>query len=372
MEPAPAPGALPDLVAPDPNGSGASAACEATRAEAEVISEPVDIIVLLDNSISMIDEARSMEGSLNDNFAAILEQSGVDYRFILITEHRRAASPLGATSVCISSPLGASASCPTPEPVFGPRFFHYSVSIGSLDSLAIVLDTYDGRRRDHYGLAANGWSAWLRAGSKKVFLELSDDNSLMPANAFLSSLTSAAPEHFGTDPTRPSLTWHSIVGVAEKPAPAEAYEPDEPVELRPCTGNLNTVFNAGPTYQELSRLSGGLRFPICQFDAYDVVFQTIADAVVSTTRIACGFAIPTATGGRTVDLDKVAVSYEPGDGSPVRVFGQVTTAGDCQRDAFIVEQSSIQLCPEACDTIRADRGAAVDVLFTCESTVIVR
>jgi hypothetical protein len=364
---------LPDLVSPDSSGGGTgSGACEATRAEAEVISEPVDIIVLLDNSISMIDEARSMEANLNDNFASILERSGVDYRVILLTEHREGDSLLGATSVCISSPLGASASCPTPEPVFGQRFFHYSVSIGSLDSLAIVLDTYDGRRPDRYGLAPNGWSEWLRPGSKKVFLELSDDNSLLPADAFLSSLTSAGAEHFGTDPARPSLVWHSIVGLAEKPVPAEAYQPNEPVEIRPCSGNLNTVFNAGPTYQDLSRLTGGLRFPICQFDAYDVVFQTIADAVVSTTRIACGFAIPIPSSGRAVDLDKVAVSYEPGDGGPVRVFGQVVDPGDCQLDAFLVDQSGIQLCPEACDAIRADPGAAVDVLFTCESTVIVR
>jgi hypothetical protein len=320
----------------------------------------------------MIDEARSMEENLNVSFASTLEQSGIDYRVIMITKHRDNDSLLGATSVCISSPLGAATECPMPQPVFGDRFFHYSVAIGSNDSLTTLLDTYSGNRRDDYGLAPGGWSQWLRPASKKVFLELSDDNSLVPADRFLSSLTNVAPESFGSDLAHASLVWHSIVGVAEKATATEAYQPDEPVEIRPCSGNRNSVFNAGTTYQDLSRLTGGLRFPICQFQAYDVVFQTIAEAVVNTTSIACGFAIPTPGVGRTVDMDKVAVSYAPGDGSAARVFGQVKDPALCQRDAFLASEDGITLCPAACDEIRADPHAAVDVLFTCQSTVIVR
>jgi hypothetical protein len=367
---APAPDLLGSMYEPEPGGN--SGGCEATRAEAEVVSEPVDIVVLLDNSLSMIDEARSMEANLNDNFASILEQSGIDYRVILISRHRESDGLLGSTSVCIAAPLSSGGQCPAPQPALGERFFHYSVDVGSHDSLTLLLDTYAGQRRDAYNLAPDGWSAWLRAGAKKVFLELSDDNSLLPADAFLSALTSAAPAQFGADATHPSLVWHSIVGVAEKAAPAEAYAPSEPVELRQCTGNRNSVFNAGPVYQDLSRLTGGLRFPICQFDAYDVVFRSIAAAVVSTTRIACGFAVPSPGAGTSVDLDKVAVSYAPGGGGPVQVFGQVTDAAACQADRFLAEPSGITLCPAACDAIRADPGAAVDVLFTCESTVIVR
>jgi hypothetical protein len=346
--------------------------CVATRAEAEVVTEPVDVVVLLDNSLSMIDEAKSMEANLNDNFATILAQSGIDYRVILISSHRESDNLLSATSVCISSPLSAGGQCPAQRPVFGERFFHYSVDVGSHDSLTLLLDTYAGRRPDDYGLAPGGWSQWLRAGAQKVFLELTDDDSLVPADIFLSSLTSAAPAQFGTDPSRPTLVWHSIVGIAEKAAPAEAYQPGEPIELGRCSGNLNSVFNAGATYQELSRLTGGLRFPICQFGAYDVVFRTIADAVISTTRIACGFAVPNPPAGTMLDFDKVAVSYAPGDGGPVQIFGQVTDAAACQRDTFLAEPGGITLCAGACDAVRADPGATVDVLFTCESTVVVR
>lgn len=98
----------------------------------------------------------------------------------------------------------------------------------------------------------------------------------------------------------------------------------------------------------------------------------LAEAVVNTTSIARGFAIPTPGVGRTVDMDKVAVSYAPGDGSAARVFGQVKDPALCQRDAFLSSEDGITLCPAACDEVRADLHAAVDVLFTCESTVIVR
>jgi hypothetical protein len=362
----------PDLLGPAYEPASDDAVCVATRAEAEVVAEPVDIVVLLDNSLSMIDEAKSMEANLNDNFAAILAQSGIDYRVILISNHRDTDNLLGATSVCISGPLSAGGPCPTQQPVFGERFFHYSVDVGSHDSLTLLLDTYAGQRRDDYGIAPGGWSQWLRPGAEKVFLELTDDDSLLPADVFLSSLTSAAPHQFGTDPLQPTLVWHSIVGIGEKAAPADAYQPSEPVELRRCSGNLNSVFNAGATYQELSRRTGGLRFPICQFGAYDVVFRTIAEAVISTTRVACSFAVPDPPAGTTLELDKVAVSYAPGAGGPGQVFGQVTDAAACQSDTFLAEPSRITLCPAACDVIRADPGGAVDVLFTCESTVVVR
>jgi hypothetical protein len=362
----------PDLIGSTYEPGRGDGVCVATRAEAEVVAEPVDIVVLLDNSLSMIDEAKSMEANLNDNFASILAQSGIDYRVILISSHRESDSPLSATSVCISAPLSAGGQCPHQQPVFGERFFHYGVDVGSHDSLTLLLDTYAGRRPDDYGLAPGGWSQWLREGARKVFLELTDDDSFLPADLFLTSLTGAAPAQFGTDPVHPTLVWHSIVGIAEKAAPAEAYQPSEPVELRRCSGNLNSVFNAGATYQELSRLTGGLRFPICQFGAYDVVFRTIADAVVSTTRLACSFAVPNPPAGTTLDFEKVAVSYAPGDGGPAQIFGQVTDAAACQPDTFLAGPGGITLCPGACDAVRADPGAAVDVLFTCESTVVVR
>jgi hypothetical protein len=380
-EPAPStnePSAPPPLLGDGPPATPGSdpgtpppGACAAARSEAELVREPIDIVVLLDNSLSMVDEARSVEATLNVNFASVLEDSGIDYRLILISRHRNNDTLLGATAVCIDPPLGGGGPCPSAQPSFGARFFHYSTEVGSSDSFDVLLGSYDGRRRDDFQLAPGGWSAWLREGAKKVFLEISDDDENMPASTFLGELSALAPEHFGSDPSRPDIVWHSIVGLPEKPNPVEAYAPSEPVQDGRCFGNLTTVFNSGRNYQELSRSTGGLRFPICQFGAYDQVFETIAASVARTSAVACGFAIPAPPGGQRLELDKVAVSYAPSSGAPI-VLGQAVDAASCQADAFLVEGESITLCPAACDRVRADPGGSVEVLFTCESTLILR
>jgi hypothetical protein len=158
--------------------------------------------------------------------------------------------------------------------------------------------------------------------------------------------------------------------LAAKPVPAEAYLPTEPVQMEVCPA----VSTAGVNYQELSILTGGLRFPICQFDHYDTVFQTIAEDVVVQADIACFFPIPDPPPGQdAIVLDNVAVTWETGTGTS-QTFGQAATVADCQADAFYIDAANdqINLCPEACDAVRADATSNVRVDFTCESTIIVK
>ncbi|HEU4581832.1 MAG TPA: hypothetical protein VFS67_26440 [Polyangiaceae bacterium] len=342
--------------------------CSSARAQPERIREAVDIVVVLDNSGSMSDEAQSVEANLNVNFAQILAGSGVDYRLILISRQRTSSGQ--RTSACISQPLSGLAQCPADQPLFSDRFFQYSVEVGSHNSLSLLLDTYDGTQADEFELAPHGWSEWLRPTSKKVFLEFSDDDSRMEAASFLSDLMSLAPEHFGTNGSPAQLVWHSIVGLAQKDVPTEPYLAAEPVQDSECRGN--TVFSAGGTYQDLSRLTGGLRFPICEFAGYDRVFQAIADDVVTRTGLSCGFPIPAPPSGQRLELDKVAVAYTRGDGSGVQTLGQVTDPSKCGDDAFLIRDGAIDLCPQACARIQRDALATVDVVFSCASTLILR
>jgi hypothetical protein len=146
--------------------------------------------------------------------------------------------------------------------------------------------------------------------------------------------------------------------------------PDEAVQEETCTGNDNDVENAGETYQELSRLTGGLRFPLCQFDAYDVVFQTIAEDVVLTRGIECDFEIPEPR-GLELDPDTLAIQYSPGNGAATVQFGQTTGLDACQAEAFYIAAGRVNLCPETCTAIRSDPAASMTVLYTCESQLIV-
>jgi hypothetical protein len=354
----------------DPSQTGGSAgvnACATVSAPAELTSEPVDIVIVIDNSGSMKDELVAVENNINDNFASILTQSGVDYRVIVVSRHRTDDN----TSICVTQPLGGNTACPAPEPVFTDRFFQYSIKIESDDSFDRILDTY-ALEDEKYELTTVGWKEWLRPGAKKVFLEVTDDNEDTPVDTFLDGLTAMAPEHFGTDKDHLTFTWHSITGLKEKAVPTDPYRPDEPIQTELCTSPTNEVVLAGDPYQDLSRRTGGLRFPLCQFAAYDVVFNQIAKDVAVKAKVACDFAIPTPSDGQELDLDKVAVSRKATDGNPGAPYGQAPTSADCQADAFYIESDRIYLCPETCAALQADPGGGVDVLFTCESTIIVK
>jgi hypothetical protein len=248
--------------------------CAQASAEAELVKEPVDIILVLDNSGSMAAELQAVEDNINLNFAAILAASDVDYRVILLSRHRKAErGPTGewSTSICVSSPLSALPSCPAQAPVLSERFYHYNEKIESHDSLEKIVSFY--RRPDsRSSLTVLGYSEWLRASAKKVFLELTDDDEGGPDDAqvhtvesFFQALVTLDPAQFGDDPSKPNIVWHSIIGLQEKAVATDAYTPDEPVAMGECTGNQNEVSAPGLLYQELSRRTGGLRFPLCQF-----------------------------------------------------------------------------------------------------------
>ncbi|MEO6603566.1 MAG: hypothetical protein ABIQ16_27025 [Polyangiaceae bacterium] len=346
--------------------------CASTSATPMITKEPVDIILVLDNSGSMADELDAVEKNINVNFATILQQSGVDYRVILISRHRkdvRAASGESSTSICVSAPLSGLPTCPGPKPVNSERFFQYSIKIESSDSFDQILATYN-LRDAKFDLTKLGWSEWLRPGAKKVFLEMTDDNAALPVDTFVQKLVALSPQ-FGTDATHPTFTFHSIIGIKEKALPAMPYLADEPVQMAECNGGGDKVANAGLSYQDLSKRTGGLRFPICEFASYDTVFKTIADDVVVKSQLACDFDIPMPPDGQELDLTKVAVAYtKSGVGDPIQ-FGQASSSAACEANAFYIQNDHIYLCPDTCQTIKADSSAKVDVLFTCQSTIII-
>ncbi len=357
-------------------------ACALERADTVQFKEPVDIIVVVDNSASMEQELSSMELNINQNFASILEESQLDYRMIVLTLHRRfprTGYGQSATMLCVTEPLSSVEDCTAaPEPAFSDHFFQYSTRIESDDSFDVLLDTFEPPfdsedREDEFGNAPLGWSEWLRPGIKKVFLELTDDDEDMASADFVRALSELAPEHFGADPEQPSFVFHSIVGIAPKAEPTEPYQPGEALENGTCTKGSLALPNAGETYQELSRLTGGLRFPICVPAAYDVVFREIAGKVIAQSNLACDFPVPEAPAGRTLDLDRVSVAIEhETTGAATTLLGQARIAAECASDAFFIDGGRIQLCPDVCSAVRGEEGARVDVLFGCESSIIVR
>lgn len=338
------------------------ASCASISQQATLGSRPVDIIFVIDNSGSMTAEITGVEQNINQNFAAIIGASGLDYRVIMLSTH---GSATATQSICISAPLSGATTCSPPpaRPVNTARFFHYSTEIGSTNSFRKILDTYN--VADPNGAAPQGWSQWLRPNSMKTFIEITDDNQTASTDylAFENQLFQKMPAVFGTAASR-NYVFHSIVGVAAKANPADAYQPAEAL----VTGLCPSAVNAGTQYQNLSKVTGGLRFPVCDPSKYDTVFRTVAQGVVASAGVACEFDMPTPPMGYTIS-NRIYIEYTPGGGGAAQVFNQVANAAACAGNSFYVANQKVYLCTDTCNAVKADMTAKLGVFFTCEAGI---
>jgi hypothetical protein len=348
-------------------GDGGAATCLQTSAEAELLTQPVDFIVVVDNSGSMVDQMVAIEDALGSSFPAALQARGLDYRIIVLSRHRtgdRETSAQATTDVCIAAPLSGLAACPAPHPIPAERFFQYNSKIESNDSLDNILALY--RKPDaRSGLTQLGWSEWLRLGAKKVFVEFSDgdeggpdDPLVYTAESFLHALVALDSAQFGSDASSPNIVWHSVVGLQEKPVLTDPYAADDPIETDLCTSNGGDVSLPGVVYQELSRRTGGLRFPICQTTAYASLFASVADST-SSGLSSCEFPLPTPAGEQPGQLAPIALAVAGSD----QRYGKVSGSAECAPERFYVEGNRVHLCPEACEAVRAT-GGRLNVFFT--------
>jgi hypothetical protein len=259
---------------------------------------------------------------------------------------------------------------PPSEPSNTANFFHYSIEIGSHNSLEQILESYD--QPDEHDLAPMGWSQWLRPEAHKTFIEITDDeDETRTSTQFDTQLLALQPSNFGTAAAR-KYTFHAITGLATNTPATTAWPSTAPLQTMKCDppNNEQDPPDVGTRYQELAVLTGGLRYPICQYQTFDAVFQAVAAGVVASGAVACDFAVPTPPNGGTIDLNQIAIGYTPGNGGAQQFFKQYATSGACMGDAFYVENGRILLCPDTCAKIKADPTAKVEVLFVCESTIL--
>lgn len=333
------------------SGGGGGEACGNVTSEATLVKRPVDIIFIIDNSGSMQDEIDAVEANVNVSFANIIGASTLDYRVVMISKYAKVAGAYTAP-ICVSAPLSGNGDCKAPPPtsVDGPRFFQLDQGVNSHDSLRVLLATYE-----------SGWKKWMRPGAARVFVDITDDESDIPHEEFDAKLLAMDPVTFGTAAQR-NYVFHAIAGFEGKAASA-AWLPSEPVVERICGGE---VVDDARRYQRLAILTGGLRFPICDEQRFDVVFKAIAEGVVSGTQVACDFPLPAVPTGKT--LDKVRVSYTPSAGAD-RVFTPAASEAECADDRFVVDAANVRLCPQTCAAVRADSQAKVKVHFTCNGSL---
>jgi hypothetical protein len=308
--------------------------CASIEVDADVISRPIDIIVVVDTSPTMGPAVAQVEATINGAFASVIEAAGVDYRVILL-----------ASGVTIGPPLSTSG-----------RLYTYDVATGSGNAYAVVGSTY------------GTWAGALRPDALKVFLWFTDSSSGEGPGqgaVFDATLLATDPVQFGTAGARNYLL-HSIIGLVENSPPVAPWLPGDPVQSATCAGG---GFPTGPGegFQELSVLTGGLRFPICQFAYFDAVFQTLADAVISGAAVPCEFDLPAPPPGETLDLESIELVYT--SGGSMETLTQVMHVGQCFDGGFFVEGDRIRLCPGTCTRVSADPAAEIDIRFDCATPV---
>ncbi len=260
----------------------------------DVLSAPWDIIIAVDNSVSMGTENAALEQNLYPSLVQPLEDAGMDPQVIVIGDFGTNTAELCFENPLGAIPFGACAFNP-PEPANTPNFKHYSVRNLSFDTWCNMFKTFDGAIVDEFFQQPAGWSAWLRPNAFKQIIILTDDRiectfrmgvlsdspvtSTTAAEAagadFDAVLLALSPEQFGTATERRYML-HALVGVNTSGArPGGLRLPSDPLAI---SSTCAAASRAGGGYQAAARLTQGLRFSSCEVqNQFDVFFGTMIE-----------------------------------------------------------------------------------------------
>lgn len=382
----------PDAYVPTDRGPlDPDAACESAIAIAQVESLPVDIIWVVDNSISMAPAIQEVQDGL-DGFAALVDSRALDYRVILLSLRGEGLVSVGGSeryAICIPPPLSADNACSD-----GPNFVHVSVDIRSTQPIEQFLGTL-GQTAGYTATDARGSEPWehvLRPEATKTLVFVTDDNAR----------TCALPAGASCSPSDPPLTETSL---EDFPGGGNPFNSNElgPGILTQTYGSLfaGYTFNAiygwgsptdssvrctypdsssppssGPTYTSLVLHTGGVRAQICDGTAaWEPFFDAVATAVERTSRIDCTIPIPDPPPGMTFDRGMINVWVDTGDGP--ELIGKVAGEADCQAAGGWYYDNedvptAVVLCPATCDALQAapNETRSVEVQFGCSTIVL--
>jgi len=243
-------------------------------------ADKIDLIIVVDASGGMASENTQLMDSLYSGLVQPMTESGIDLRTIIIGKFGASSPQLCFEQPLGSIPFGACAFSP-PEPANTSDFKHYSSNVQSWDAWCDLLESYDGSLVDDFSQAPEGWSVWLREDAFKKILVMTDDRPLCTtggltfsgsgdwpdaaeesAAAFDTALLALSADQFGTPAARKYM-FIAAHGVLENPnRPDRAWMPDEPFAFSQA---CSTAQHQGWSYQALTRITNGFRFPICSY-----------------------------------------------------------------------------------------------------------
>lgn len=366
---APSFGSSDDAGGPD-SGDASFATCAATAVEAARERLPVDIVWIVDNSASMQPAVAEVQAGLNA-FANLIGSQGIDYKVVMLSK-RGTVPTANRYPICIPPPLGG-ADCGN-----SPTFFHASMDVKSTQPLEQFLGTL-GQTAGYTATDDRGsepWAQELRPNATKAIVVVTDDNSRFTATDFETFPGGKNPSNSTTlppgvlDPSRgdqfKNYVFHGIYGWGSATVPSTR-----------CTYPDNSQpAAAGHVYTDLVNKTGGVRAKICDGNAaWGPFFDSVAQAVVTTTRVRCDLEIPPPDGG-VLDPETVNVRVSDGTNPPV-VVPRVASAAACGSAAGWyyddpTTPTKVLLCAASCEDAQSKGGDTppkIEVLFGCQSIV---
>jgi hypothetical protein len=317
-------------------GSGTplpDAACQALSMEAENEVLPADIIIAIDNSGSMDEEAVWVQQNMN-GFSQQIVAAKVDVRVILLSSY-----PGNENGVCVDPPLGAGG-CPTTDSK-PPSFLHLNQEVSSHDALEQFVSAYPQYR------------SMLRPNATKHFVVVTDDESDVTAANFTRDILARDPAVFA------NFKFHGIFSYTEG-------------NNDHCDG---LSAGEGKIYKQLVQQTGGVSGDLC-LQNFKPVFDQLGKAVIGGSKLACEWKIPPPPAGKTFVPNQTNVSYGVGPGR--RPIPNVDSPSACASvpDGWAwfyddnVRPTKISVCPKACTTIQSDATARIDISFGCPTVIV--
>lgn len=363
--------------------------CGGGSSVATLQKKAVDVIFVIDNSGSMQGEIAQVQQRINEDFASIIEDSGLDYQVVMMSRYGDISTSVGGSNypICVSSPLGGhDCSDPINQGVQSnpPNFYHFSTDVQSRDSLCRILEGWD--HADELASDSRSWTQQLPQGlqgvlrpdARKAFVVITDDDvdcnyggydfdddngvssGQAVASAFDQALLSLSAEQFGSADDR-NYVFHSIVAMSEFVPASEPWPSSEPIQTGQCSPGSE---GPGTGYQALSVLTGGLRYPTCRNDDFDAIFQALAEDVIEGATVSCSVEIGSNEGS---DPANTTVRFASDTQAEPVTFSRVDSEASCVDNAYYYEDAStITLCPSTCTVVQADTTGALAVDVGCQ------
>ncbi|MFH2007859.1 MAG: hypothetical protein ABI333_14850 [bacterium] len=334
--------------------------CAESSAEAHEGVLPADIIMAVDNSGSMTDEAGFVQDAMT-SFVSIVTGAGIDYHVILIS-----ADSTDEQGICMPAPLG-NGSCPNDENL--PLYRHVPQGVASSNAFDMILSTYP------------LWSANLRPNATRHIAVITDDNSAMSAADFQAQMIALDPSFQGFKFSAVYAPYEvdglvcmgcTMAGTCGTPQCDTCCGADTAMGLM-CTP---LPAEEGTVYRALVNMTGGVSGDLCTQD-FVPAFTNMATAVVSDSQVPCVYDIPDPGPGVNIDFGRVNVEYIPTPGSnPQLIYYVPGGLTDCGANGGWYYDNpppgtptQVLLCPDTCYLVEANLQAQINVKFGCASVV---